>query len=107
MTTEQTDSKALDEMYKLGVAAPPPSFLSRLWTWMKESLFGEPYEPPIGDDKVLRRIRIHEKATSAARKLHKLDPEDAAHILVETAMLLGFPDSRLLAPRRKGDARCR
>ncbi|MDD5304782.1 MAG: hypothetical protein PHS14_16930 [Elusimicrobia bacterium] len=102
----RTSPRELEEAWKMGFVPPPaeaprPSLLSRLWTWTKEDLFGEPYEPPIGDDQVLRRIRIAEKATAGARKLRRLPPEDAAQILIETAVLLGFPDARTLAPRRR------
>jgi len=105
---EHTDPKALDEMWQRPSpqAAPAPrvSFLRRLWTWTKEDLFGEPYEPPVGDDVVMRRIRVHQRSTALGRKLQKLPAKDAAEILVVTAMLLGFEDV-WSTPRRAREVR--
>ena len=105
-TREHTDPKALEELYALkSPTVPTVSVLRRLWTWTKEDLFGEPYEPPVGDDDVMRRIRVHQRSTALARKLHKVPREDAADILVVTAMLLGFDGVTGITRRPQGARR--
>jgi len=89
--SEHTDPKALDEMYKLPSVQTRPWY-TIAWTWIKEDLFKEPFEVRTEDDAVLRRIRVHERATAGARRLRKLPRDEAADILVVTAMLLGFED---------------
>jgi len=53
------------------------------------------------DDAVLKRIRVHERATAGARRLRKLQRDEAADILVVTAMLLGFEDVWAKRPRAR------
>lgn len=106
--TEHTDPQALDAMWTRSIVEPMPqpagpSFLRRVWTTIKEDLFGEPYEVPLMHDAVSRRIRIHEKGTAAARKLRKLDPEEARETLAVAAMLLGF-ESVVRSARRASEA---
>lgn len=100
---EHTDPKALDQFYNLpAVPTRPRRWYSRLWTWLKEDLLKEPFEPRGAEAAVVRRIRVHELATAGARRLHKLDREDAADILVVTAMLLGFEDTWQPVRRPRG-----
>ena len=102
-TPEHTDPKALDQFYNLpAVPAAGRSWYGRLWTWVKEDLLKEAFEPRSEESEVLRRIRVHELATAGARRLHKLDRKDAADILVVTAMLLGFEDTWQPVRRARG-----
>lgn len=102
---EHTDPKALDAFYKL-TSAPSsrPRWYRVVWRWIKEELFKEPFEPRSEDAAVLRRIRVHELATGGARRLRKLPRDEAADILVVTAMLLGF-DGVTGITRRTREAR--
>ena len=90
-TREHTDPKALDQFYNLPSVQARPWYRV-VWTWCREELFKEPFEARTEDDAVLRRIRVHERATAGARRLRKLPRDEAADILVVTAMLLGFED---------------
>ena len=99
---EHTDRQALERMAELAARSTPSLPWYRLaWLWIKEDLFKAPIEPRTEDDAVSRRIHVHEWATACARRLRKLDREEAAEILVVTAMLLGFEDSRVQARRQR------
>lgn len=106
---EHTDKKALDAMWNRSVVEPLPSAgmrwyrrLTRIvWHFLKVDLWKEPLEQFPDDSAVLRRIRIHEWATGGARRLRKLDREEAAEVLVVTAMLLGFEESKVLTRFRR------
>lgn len=91
---DHTDIQALDALYNRPVAPAPTrtGVLRTIWLWLREDLFREPYEirGEDLDDAVLRRIRIHERGTASARRLRKLNRDDARAILEVTAMLLGF-----------------
>ena len=87
--SEHTDPTALDQFYNLP-SVPARPWYRVLWTWCREELFKEPFEVRTEDDAVLRRIRVHERATAGARRLRKLPRDEAVDILVVTAMLLGF-----------------
>ena len=99
-TREHTDPTALDQFYNLPSAQTRPWYRV-VWTWCREELFKEPFEVRSEDDAVLKRIRVHERATAGARRLRKLQRDEAADILVVTAMLLGFEDVWAKRPRAR------
>lgn len=97
--TEHTDRQALEDLYSWpvpDVGRPPerPSWYRQaaraVWRFVWVDLWRAPLEPYPDDSAVLRRIRIHEWATGGARRLRKLDREEAREILRVTGMLLGF-----------------
>jgi hypothetical protein len=102
---EHTDPKALDRLFHLETVVPSTSWVRRaaaaVWRFVTVDLWRAPLDPPSEDSAVLRRIRIHEWATGGARRLRKLDRDEAAEVLAVTAMLLGFEESRVLTRRQR------
>jgi hypothetical protein len=106
---EHTDPKSLEALWNRSVVEPMPRAGGRwyrrltriVWHFLKVDLWKEPLEQFPDDSAVLRRIRIHEWATGGARRLRKLDREEAAEILVVTAMLLGFEDAKVAMRARR------
>lgn len=95
---EHTDPKALEALWNRSVIEPvmrpgAPWYrrIARaVWRFLKVDLWKEPLEQYPDDSAVLRRIRIHEWATGGARRLRKLDRDEAREVLNVTATLLGF-----------------
>ena len=93
--TEHTDTKALEDLYNWPAtpAAPRRAWYRALWTWIKEDLFAKPFEPiePISQDEPIRkRLRTYQRGVKLARRLHRLNQDEARETLRVTAMLLGF-----------------
>lgn len=88
---EHTDPAALAELYSLPVALerPTPCYRS-VARWFSENIVKAPLESRAEEDAVQRRIRVHEWATGGARRLRKLDRDEAREVLEVTAYLLGF-----------------
>jgi hypothetical protein len=103
---EHTDPKALEAIYAIPSPEPAqPRNWRLIWTWMEEQFWKEKVEAYPVPDPVARRIRVHRVAVRYARKLAKIDQNEAADILVVTAMLLGFDGVTGITRRAQGARR--
>ena len=89
--TERTDRSQLEKLYALPVAEPPARWrrsLASLKAWLSERVTVlEIYSNP-PENAITRRLRIHQRALEGAKRLHRLDREEAKEILRVTGMLL-------------------
>lgn len=90
---ERTDRSQLEKLYALP-SAPWRSqwwhWLTQLKAWLTERVTVlEIYTNP-PENAITRRLRIHQRALEGAKRLHRLDRDEAKEILRITGMLLGF-----------------
>lgn len=87
------DRSQLETLYALPSPAPIRDWriwMTRFKVWLNErvTVLELSMNPP--ENAITRRLRIHQYALNGAKRLHRLDRNEAKEILRVTGMLLGF-----------------
>ena len=95
--TARTDRSQLEKIYSLPAKAAPGRLagwwiLCRGWLSERVTVLEIYVNPP--ENAITRRLRIYQRALDGAKRLHRLDRDEAREILRVTGMLLGLHRER-------------